>query len=119
MRRAHSRVRGLPGGGSTSDRARAGVEAYSAAIHSASATRSGGTESSRTALGASSRSGGSSLVVGEPDHDAVERLVAERHPHDRADLERLGGQRVVERPGQPARGGERLDPGDHGIRRRY
>ena len=66
MRRAHSRVRGLPGGGSTSDRARAGVEAYSAAIHSASATRSGGTESSRTALGATSRSGGSSLASASP-----------------------------------------------------
>ena len=113
MRRAHRRVRGLPGGGSTSESARAGVEAYSAAIHSASSTRSAGTESSRTALGATSRSGGSSLSGREPDHDAVEALVAERDPHDRADRERLGRQRVVERPGEPARGGEGLDPGDH------
>ncbi len=66
MREAHSRSRGLPAGGSTSDSARAGVEAYSAAIHSASSTRSGGTESSRTELGATSRSGGSSLSAASP-----------------------------------------------------
>jgi hypothetical protein len=65
-RAAHSRSRGFPAGGSTSESARAGVEAYSAAIHSASSTRSGGTESSRTALGATSRSGGSSLASASP-----------------------------------------------------
>jgi hypothetical protein len=59
-------MRGLPGGGSTSESARAGVEAYSAAIHSARSTRSGGTESARTALGATSRSAGSSLCEASP-----------------------------------------------------
>ena len=66
MRAAHSRRRGLPGGGSTSESARAGVDAYSAAIHSASSTRSGGTESSRTAVGATSRSAASSLSAASP-----------------------------------------------------
>ena len=88
------------------------------AIHSASSTRSAGTSSSRTPVGATSRSGASSDVLGEPDHDAVERLAAERHPHDRADPHGLLGQRVVERAAQAARRRERLDPGDHGPRRR-
>jgi hypothetical protein len=57
---------------------------------------------------------GRQLALGrEPDHHAVEALAAERDPHDGADLERLRRQRVVERPGQPAGGGEGLDPGDH------
>jgi hypothetical protein len=51
----------LPGGGSTRLSARAGVEQYSVAIHSASSTSSGGSESSRTAVGATSRSGASSV----------------------------------------------------------
>jgi hypothetical protein len=46
-------------------------------------------------------------------HDAVERLAPERDPHDRPDLEREPVRGVVERPRQPARGGERLDAGDH------
>ena len=88
MRSAHSRVRGLPGGGSTSESARAGVEQYSARHPQRELDEVGAArESSRTAVGATSRSGGSSLVVREPDDDAVELLVAERHPHDRADLD--------------------------------
>ena len=63
---AHSTCCGRPGGGSTSASARAGVEQYSAAIHSASATRSSGTESARTALGASSRSAGTSEPSANP-----------------------------------------------------
>ena len=47
VRAAHSSVRGLPLGGSTSDSARAGVEQYSSAIHSASSTSSGGHASPR------------------------------------------------------------------------
>ena len=66
VREAHFRSRGFPGGGSTSESARAGVDAYSAAIHSASSTRSAGTESSRTEVGAMSRSGASSLSAASP-----------------------------------------------------
>ena len=66
MRAAHSSVRGLPRGGSTSESARAGVEQYSAAIHSASPTSSSGSESSRTALGVTSFSGGTSVVPASP-----------------------------------------------------
>ena len=61
MRAAHSTVRSRPRGGSTSDSARAGVEQYSAAIHSASSTSSSGTASSRTALACTSFSTGTSL----------------------------------------------------------
>ena len=56
-----------PAGGSTSVSARAGVEQYSAAIHSASSTRSGGSECSST------RARRGQLVlgaVGEPGDDA-------------------------------------------------
>ena len=63
MRSAHSSVRSRPGGGSTSDRARAGVEQYSAAIHSASSTRSSGTLSERTPVARTSLSSGTSVVV--------------------------------------------------------
>ena len=50
--------------------------------------------------------------LGQPDHHAVELLVAERNPHHRAHPRPLR-RRVVERAGQPAGGGERLDAGDH------
>ena len=53
-------------------------------------------------------------VLGEPDHDAVERLAAERHAHDRADAHGLLGQRVVERAAQAARRREGLHLRDHG-----
>ena len=66
VRRAHSSVRGFPRGGSTSDSARAGVEQYSTAIHSASSTRSAGTSSSRTPVGATSRSGATSVSSASP-----------------------------------------------------
>jgi hypothetical protein len=66
VRAAHSSVRGLPFGGSTSESARAGVEQYSAAIHSAMSTSSGGTESARTALGVTSRSSGTSVLSASP-----------------------------------------------------
>ena len=66
MRAAHSSVRGLPLGGRTRLSARAGVEQYSSAIHSASATSSGGTLSSRTAVGVTSFSAGTSVVGASP-----------------------------------------------------
>jgi hypothetical protein len=66
VRAAHSSVRGLPRGGRTSDSARAGVEQYSSAIHSASSTSSAGTESSRTAVGVTSLSAGTSVVAASP-----------------------------------------------------
>ena len=66
VRNAHGSVRGFPRGGSTSWRARAGVEQYSSAIHSASSTRSSGTSSSRTPVGATSRSGASSECSASP-----------------------------------------------------
>ena len=40
--------------------------------------------------------------------------MAERDAHDRADPDRRVGEPVVERPGEPAGGGEGLDAGDHG-----
>ena len=49
----------------------------------------------------------------EPDDDAVELLVPERDPDDRADLDGRLGQRVVERPGQPPGRRQRLHAGDH------
>ena len=61
VRVAHSTVRSRPRGGSTSDSARAGVEQYSSAIHSASSTSFSGTASSRTALACTSFSTGTSL----------------------------------------------------------
>ena len=109
-----ARSAACPRGGSTSESARAGVEQYSAAIHSASSTSSARQrvlahrgrrdELLRRHLGR----------PGEPDHDPVERLAPERDPHDRADLDRRVRQRVVERPGQPAGGREGLDASDHG-----
>ena len=114
VRAAHSSVRGLPFGGSTSERARAGVEQYSAAIHRARSTSSRGTESGRTALGVTSRSAGTSVLVGQPDDHPVERLPPERDPHHGADVDRRLGERVVERPGQPPGGGQWLDARDHG-----
>ena len=66
VRSAHSSVRGLPRGGSTSDSARAGVEQYSCAIHSASPTSSSGTESARTSRGVTSFSAGTSVVSASP-----------------------------------------------------
>ena len=62
MRSAHSCVRSRPRGGSTSDSARAGVEQYSRAIHSASSTSSPGTDSPRTAVGVTSFSSGTSVA---------------------------------------------------------
>ena len=73
-----------------------------------------GTESSRTARRRDEPLGRHLGRVRQPDHDAVERLAPERDPHDRADVDRRVGQRVVERPGEPAGRGERLDAGDHG-----
>ena len=66
VRAAHSSVRGRPGGGRTSESARAGVEQYSSAIHAASATSSGGTVSSRTAVGVTSFSSATSVVSAKP-----------------------------------------------------
>jgi hypothetical protein len=59
-------VRGRPFGGSTSESARAGVEQYSSAIHSASSTSSRGSESSRTAVGVTSFSAGTSVLAASP-----------------------------------------------------
>ena len=61
-RSAHSTVRARPGGGSTSESARAGVEQYSRAIHSASSTSSSGTESARTPSARTSLSAGTSVA---------------------------------------------------------
>ena len=66
VRAAHSSVRGRPFGGSTSESARAGVEQYSPAIHSARSTSSRGTESSRTPVGVTSFSGGTSVRSASP-----------------------------------------------------
>ena len=63
---AHSSTRGRPGGGSTSCSARAGVEQYSAAIHSARSTSSAGIPSPTTALGATRRSCGTALASANP-----------------------------------------------------
>ena len=115
VRNAHGSVRGLPFGGSTSCSARAGVEQYSSAIQQAQLD-----EILRDAVLAHGRRRDEPLgrelgVLGQPDHDPVERLAAERDPHDRADPHGLLRQRVVERPAQAARRGEGLDPGDHGL----
>ena len=61
-------------------------------------------------------SGATSVAAGQPDDDPVEPLAAERDAHDRADLDRRVRQRVVERPGQAAGGGQGLDACDHGRR---
>ena len=65
-RSAHSCVRARPRGGSTSDSARAGVEQYSSAIHSASSTSSAGTLSARASATRTSFSAGSSLASASP-----------------------------------------------------
>ena len=114
VRNAHGSVRGLPRGGSTSCSARAGVEQYSVRHPQRQLD-----EVLRDVVLAHARRRHEPLgrelgVLGEPDHDAVERLAAERHAHDRADAHRLLGQRVVERPAEAARRGEGLDLGDHG-----
>ena len=59
-------MRGRPRGGSISVSVRAGVEQYSAAIQSASSTSSAGIESSRTAVGVTSLSAGTSVPAVRP-----------------------------------------------------
>ena len=114
---AHRYVFALPGGGVTSASARAGVEQYSSAIHSARSTRSRGSESSRMPVGVTSFSSGTSEVSARLDDDALELLVAERDLDDRADLDVVVDP-VVERAGEAARGGERFDSGDQGSMKR-
>ena len=63
---AHRNVFAFPGGGVTSASARAGVEQYSSAIHSARSTSSRGSESPRTDVGATSFSSGTSVVSASP-----------------------------------------------------
>jgi hypothetical protein len=66
VRNAHGSVRGFPFGGSTSCSERAGVEQYSVAIQCASSTRSTGTLSTRTDVGATSFSAGTSVCSASP-----------------------------------------------------
>ncbi len=63
------------------------VEQYSAAIHSASATRSAGIELGRTSSGSARRSAASSECAASLDHDPEGAPAAERHPQDRADTD--------------------------------
>jgi hypothetical protein len=63
---AQNAVLAFPGGGETSERARAGVEQYSSAIHSARSTRSRGIESPRTDVTSTSFSAGTSVVSPTP-----------------------------------------------------
>ena len=63
---AQNAVLALPGGGETSASARAGVEQYSSAIHSARSTRSRGIESPRTDVTSTSFSGATSVVSATP-----------------------------------------------------
>ena len=111
---AHRYVLAFPGGGVTSASARAGVEQYSSAIHSARSTRSLGSESSRVPVGVDEFLVGDIGGLREACHDAFELLVAERDLDDRPDLDVVVDP-VVERAGQTAGGGERFDSRDQGF----
>jgi hypothetical protein len=96
-------VRGFPRGGRTSESARAGVEQYSSAIHSARSTSSAGMDSARTAVGVTSFSGGTSVVSASPTTTPSSAW----RPNGTRTIDPIstgaGRQRVVERPG-PAGG---------------
>ncbi len=102
-------------GGSTSASPRAGVDTYSRATHSPSRTSASGTSASSAESGSTSRSGGSSLELGQVDHDAEQPPAPERDDEHAAhpDAGELAAEPVVERPAQGARRGQRLDLGDH------
>ncbi len=114
VRAAHSSVRGFPFGGSTSESARATRRAVLVRHPEGERDELGGHGVGPHRSRRHQLLGRHLRAPGEPDDDAVELLVAERHPHDRADLDRGVGQRVVERAGEPAGGGEGLDARDHG-----
>ena len=103
---AHSAVLArVPFGGSTSESARAGVEQYSAAIHSARSTSSAG---SRAVEDAARRDRVVLGALGQPGDHADDVAMAEGHDEHRAHVDALGPQ-VVERPAQRAGRRERLD----------
>ena len=107
--RAHSAVFArVPAAAASSASARAGVEQYSSAIHSASSTSSGG----QRRLGQDPpRVGQLVLGVARPARSRRRSAAAERHHQQRADADAVGPP-VVERPAQRAGRGERLDLDD-------
>ena len=104
----HSSLAFAPEGGETSASARATVEQYSGAIHSARRTRS----ARHVALEYAARRGQSLVgqlgAVGEADHHADHVAVAEGDDEHRADDHPVGAQ-VVERPAQRAGRRQGLD----------
>ena len=114
------RRRAAPGG-STSESAREIVEQYSAAIHSASATRSPGTrEPSSARKGSSSFCSAISLLSARPTTTPEHLAPAEGHDQHRADLHNTAAQLlrqpVVKWPAQRAGRRHRLNLGDRGTR---
>ena len=96
-------------GGMTSASARASVDPYSSAIHTASSSSAGGTRPITSSIGFSSSSSPSATS----DHHAVDLARAERHQHARAGLQLDAlGYAVVERPVDRPGGDQRLNARD-------